>query len=581
MTSGPATSTGRGVSDPLREFPGPVLVLAPHMDDETLACGRLIAALCDAGRSVHVLFATDGARSPSVAPERVPELVAARAREARRAADVLGYGARRARFLGLPDGALRRQAGDLVLGVARAWDAVRPATVLAPSRYDRHPDHLALRSAALACARNNPTNAVLWEYFVYYRWRLLPGGDLRRLIRGDLLAAPDTRQYAERKRRALACYRSQTTRYAASQRRPILPPARVEEVSIDDELFARLDERARGSEILAEGRRWVPIAHRLEPALKGVKEGALDLIARARVVVRARGGTSDPDDGTIRGTSPDPEIADGGVEDAPPPEVAGGAPRPTRVVVFASPFPLTAEWRFLARLDAHPDLELAGVLCPGSGTGRAARIADLWRRRGPLAVPILVRDGAAALASRGMPPSDAVKRIRARTRVVGDVHAPDALEWVASLEPDVGVVYGGPILRPELFRIPARGTLGVHHGRLPEYRGKKTVFWAMANGEDSAGVTIQAIDAGLDTGRVVRFGEVPIGRRSYREVSRRVQDLGVDLLMDALLAGAPGARTGAGERHAAREGAAAAFPLYRDPGLADLARLFVRRLLGR
>ncbi|HUG01215.1 MAG TPA: PIG-L family deacetylase [Longimicrobiales bacterium] len=551
----------------LGSFPGPVLVLAPHMDDEALACGRLIAALSDAGCAVHVLFATDGARSPAVSPGRVPELVAARAAEARRAADVLGYGADRARFLGLPDGALGLHVADLTLGVARAWAAIRPSTVLAPSRYDRHPDHLTLRSAALACARTAPAGSSLWEYFVYYRWRLLPGGDLRRLVRPDLRVVPHTRAFAERKRRAIECYRSQTTLYAAGQRRPILPPRRVAEVSTGEELFVRFDPRTPGAGILGSGRSWVPVAHRVEPALKAGKERLKALVPHPPEWPAAPGSGA----AAALGSGSDPAAA--------PDAGSGGDASPTtRVVVFASPFPLPAEWRFLARVDAHPDLELAGVLCLGSGTGRAARIADVWRRRGLLAAPLLLRDAGAALAASGAPPADAVKRIRPRIRVVPDVHAPEVLGWVASLDADVGVVYGGPILKPALFGIPKRGTLGVHHGRLPEYRGKKTVFWAIANGEDAAGVTIQAINAGLDTGRVVRRGEVPIGRRSYREVSRRVQALGIDLLLDALLAGEPHPEPGGTPREgpAVAAGAATSAP-YRDPSIGDLLRLFLRR----
>lgn len=553
-----------------------MLVLAPHMDDEALACGRLTAALADAGRAVHVLFASDGARSPSVPAARVADLVAARAAEARCAAQALGYGPDRATFLALPDGALRRHLDDLTHGVARAWASVRPATLLAPSRYDRHPDHLALRRAALACARNAPGRTALWEYFVYYRWRLLPGGDLRRLIRPELRVVPDTRAYAERKRGALACYRTQTTLYAAGQRRPILPPRRVDEVTLDEEVFVRWRPEAGGGAVLSHGRAWVPVAHRVEPLLKAIKERAGGLLPRPPRSLRPERSGDLVSEGSE------------GVGGESWPTAPAARKRPTRVVVFASPFPLPAEWRFLARLDAHPELELAGVLCRGSGTGRAARIADLWRRRGALALPILVREAGAALGSRGTPPPDALERIRARARVVPDVHAPEVLEWVASLDADVGVVYGGPILKPVLFEIPARGTLGVHHGRLPAYRGKKTVFWAILNGEESAGVTIQAINAGLDTGRIVRAGEVPIGRLSYRHVSRRVQALGIDLLLDALLAGEPraeaagpvlGAPGAAGPSRGTAPGDdPARHPLYRDPRLADWARLLLRRI---
>jgi LmbE family N-acetylglucosaminyl deacetylase len=189
-----ASAPGSDASDEagasLEAFPGPVLVLAPHADDETLACGRLLAALADAGRRIHILFATDGARSPDVVPAARGALVATRAREARCAADVLGVGDANTSFLGLPDGRLAAHVADLTLGVGRRWTALGPRTVLAPFRFDRHPDHLALLRTAVACAARQPGAATLWEYFVYYRWRLLTGGDVRERLRRDSVVTP-------------------------------------------------------------------------------------------------------------------------------------------------------------------------------------------------------------------------------------------------------------------------------------------------------------------------------------------------------------------------------------------------------
>src|SRR5437762_1448664 len=42
----------------------PLLVLAPHPDDESLGCGGLIAESCARGGTVHVVILTDGTRSP-------------------------------------------------------------------------------------------------------------------------------------------------------------------------------------------------------------------------------------------------------------------------------------------------------------------------------------------------------------------------------------------------------------------------------------------------------------------------------------------------------------------------------------
>jgi methionyl-tRNA formyltransferase len=116
-----------------------------------------------------------------------------------------------------------------------------------------------------------------------------------------------------------------------------------------------------------------------------------------------------------------------------------------------------------------------------------------------------------------------------------NIHAPEVLEQISELQPDLGLIYGSPILKPELFEIPKFGTLGIHHGRVPEYRGSKTTFWMMYNGERCVGVTIQKVNKGLDTGSIVKTGEVRAYRRAYLPVLREVEALGVDLYLQAVL----------------------------------------------
>ncbi|MFO0730634.1 MAG: PIG-L family deacetylase [Nitrospiraceae bacterium] len=51
---------GSGV-ELLTEVPGSrVVVLAPHMDDETVGCGGLIRKMTESRKDVRVLFMTDG-----------------------------------------------------------------------------------------------------------------------------------------------------------------------------------------------------------------------------------------------------------------------------------------------------------------------------------------------------------------------------------------------------------------------------------------------------------------------------------------------------------------------------------------
>ncbi|MEZ0089202.1 formyltransferase family protein [Streptacidiphilus sp. EB129] len=58
------------------------------------------------------------------------------------------------------------------------------------------------------------------------------------------------------------------------------------------------------------------------------------------------------------------------------------------------------------------------------------------------------------------------------------------------------------IIGPDLID-RAEHIINFHPGRLPHYRGVRPVNWALRNRENLHGVTIHAIDAGVDTGPVL------------------------------------------------------------------------------
>jgi methionyl-tRNA formyltransferase len=127
-----------------------------------------------------------------------------------------------------------------------------------------------------------------------------------------------------------------------------------------------------------------------------------------------------------------------------------------------------------------------------------------------------------------------------------------------------------------LFAIPTLGTLGIHHGRAPEYRGKKTTFWEMYNGERTAGITVQRVNPGIDTGEIVRRGEVEIGRKGYGRVWREVEEVGRRVYLEAIL----DVRLGTA-RYVPQDASAPRRPLYRQPGMRDIVRLWFCRIAGR
>ena len=255
--------------------------------------------------------------------------------------------------------------------------------------------------------------------------------------------------------------------------------------------------------------------------------------------------------------------------------------RPIRVVVFGGgPVLLYGIKQFICRLEAHPDIELTAVICQSPDPSFRGIVRDLWRRRGMLALPLLLMFYGGRLLRFLRRPGVEIKlrrqlaRIAGRSEFVRDIHDPKVLAQVRALQADLGLIYGSPILKPALFEIPAYGTLGIHHGKMPEYRGKKTTFWAMFNGEASAGVTIQKVNAGLDTGEIVQQGEVAVKGRSLRSVWNELEALGLALYLQAILEIRQGTATY--QPASGKKG-----KLYRDPGWRDILAFWRKQVMRK
>ncbi len=253
---------------------GPVLIAAPHPDDEVLGCGELIVSLAAVDpAAVTVAVATNGDLSPRL-PGRVPEegLADVRSRESAKALARLCLPPERLTFFGLPDGNLRACRTRLEEALAEAVRQSKARELFVPFRYDSHPDHMALHAAGVRVATACP-GLDLFEYFVYPRWRLLRAGDVRcYLAPGELLALDASATAAVAKREALDEYRSQTTLWIQGQKRPILFPALLDRICAEAETFVRYDPRRRGAGIFSGSALWFRLVLRVEPPLKRWKD---------------------------------------------------------------------------------------------------------------------------------------------------------------------------------------------------------------------------------------------------------------------------------------------------------------------
>jgi hypothetical protein len=164
--------------------------------------------------------------------------------------------------------------------------------------------------------------------------------------------------------------------------------------------------------------------------------------------------------------------------------------------------------RFLAR----GTVEVAAVLLDeGAATSWRRRVRKL-RRVGLSAAPVgLVLRKTYAASGGDVPSLDELDVPVALTRVP-TLNGPEAR---AALEgADVAVSLDNSLISEATFSVPRLGTINVHHGAVPDYRGGPPVFWELADGLDHVGFTIHRVDAGIDTGPVLAAGEVPIERRA-------------------------------------------------------------------
>ena len=78
------------------------------------------------------------------------------------------------------------------------------------------------------------------------------------------------------------------------------------------------------------------------------------------------------------------------------------------------------------------------------------------------------------------------------------------VEYLRSFDADIMVVAAfGQILPKSILDMPKYGCINVHASLLPKYRGAAPIQWAILNGDEFTGVTIQRMDIGVDTGDMI------------------------------------------------------------------------------
>ena len=104
------------------------------------------------------------------------------------------------------------------------------------------------------------------------------------------------------------------------------------------------------------------------------------------------------------------------------------------------------------------------------------------------------------------------------------------------LAPDVIVVVAfGQIIPERILTLPRYGCINVHASLLPKYRGAAPIQWAVLQGEKESGVTTMRMDAGLDTGDMIKKIVIPLdSQETGGSLFEKLSAAGAGLLIETL-----------------------------------------------
>ena len=142
----------------------------------------------------------------------------------------------------------------------------------------------------------------------------------------------------------------------------------------------------------------------------------------------------------------------------------------------------------------------------------------------------------ARIAGQPEPPTVAsqLSGLNIPVRAVSDHNDAGCIRLLGEFQPELIVLGGTRIIGPSILAIPPWGTLNAHPGLLPELRGSSSVAWAIYH-DLPVGSPVHLVDAGIDTGPILRRRRLPVRRGdTYEQLVRGVLTLSGQLMAEVL-----------------------------------------------
>ena len=93
---------------------------------------------------------------------------------------------------------------------------------------------------------------------------------------------------------------------------------------------------------------------------------------------------------------------------------------------------------------------------------------------------------------------------------IENFHSDEAIKQMRDANADLGILCGMNIVKDSVFSIPRLGSINIHQGLAPIYRGGPTVFWELFNGENEIGITVHFVAPKVDTGDIILQKTLPL-----------------------------------------------------------------------
>ena len=115
------------------------------------------------------------------------------------------------------------------------------------------------------------------------------------------------------------------------------------------------------------------------------------------------------------------------------------------------------------------------------------------------------------------------------------LRAPEFVEALQALRPDLGIVIAFRMLPEVVWAMPRLGTFNLHASLLPQYRGAAPINWAIINGERETGVTTFLLNHEIDKGAILGQIHVPIGEEdTVGTMYEKLMQTGTGLVLDTV-----------------------------------------------